>query len=317
MENNKKLKIVFVGIPDMAIICLNNLLEQGFDIVAVVPPDKKHDTYDFFKKFVLSKNLNLLEFEKSPDETIDSIKSLNADIGVVCSYNEKLSCDFLNSTKFGYINCHPSLLPEYRGASPYFHIVKNGEKVSGITLHFMDNNFDTGDIIYQEKFNLILNETMGTIFNRTTYMISDALVKVLNKLQNEGELKSTPQDKNCFKEAIKVDGNFNINFQKDVYKLECLIRACNPFYNANTIFRQTNLKIIDAKAIEIKHNFPLGMIVKSNENEILVSALNGFLSLKILSIGTWGIFNNKDFYYIFSPKIGEFLGKTSKGDDNG
>lgn len=306
----EKLKIIFVGTPDMALICLSNLLEKDFNIIAVVPPLKDNETYDYFKKYVLSKKLNLMEFNNSPNEKeyIEKLNALDADIGVVCSYNVKLSKDFLNTTKMGYINCHPSALPNYRGACPYFHIVKNGEKVSAVTLHFMDENFDTGDIIYQEKFNLIPNETSGTIFNRTNYMLADGLVKTLKTIEQKGDIKRTPQPKNCYKEAIRVDGNFTVNFEKDVYETECLIRACNPFYSARTVFRQTSAKIIDAKAIIQKHDIPFGEIVKAEGNQLLVAAKNGFLAINIISIGTWGVFSAYDFNYIFSPKIKEKLG---------
>jgi len=308
MEN--KLKIVFVGMPDMALVCLGNLLEKKFNIVGVIPPERTHDTYQFFKNFVLDKNLNLIEFEKTPNEIecIEKIKALNADIGVVCSYNKKLSKEFLSSTKMGYINSHPSLLPLYRGAMPYFHIIKNGEKFSGITLHFMDENFDTGDVIYQEKFEILPWETMGTLFNRTTYMISDALIKVLSDLEKNNELKKIPQPKDLsFIEAPKVDGNFRIRWNKTIFETEKLIRACNPFYNAYTIFRGVSLKVIKANAIEKKHNFELGRIIKANEKELLVAANGGFLSLEIMQIGTWGIFQPKEFYHTFSPKTDEFL----------
>ena len=65
---NDKLKIIFVGMPDMALICLSELLENNFNIVGVVPPKKSHETYNFFKQFVLSKNLNLIDFNESPNE---------------------------------------------------------------------------------------------------------------------------------------------------------------------------------------------------------------------------------------------------------
>ncbi len=307
---DKKLKVIFVGTPDMALVCLSNLIEAKFDIAAVIPPLKDNETYSYFKNYVISKKLNLVEFDKTPNEKeyIEKLKEIKADIGVVCSYNVKLSKDFLNTTKMGYINCHPSLLPEYRGAAPYFHIVKNGEKVSGVTLHYMDENFDTGDIIYQESFNLIPNETSGTIFNRTNYMLSDALVKTLKIIEQKGNIEKISQPKNCYKEAIRVNGNFKINFEKDVYETECLIRACNPFYNARTIFRQTSMKIIDARAIIQNHSFAFGEIVQAQDNQLLVAAKNGFLSINILSIGTWGVFSAYDFNYIFSPKTGEKLG---------
>ena len=124
---NKKLKVVFVGMPDMALVCLSNLLENDFDIVAIVPPKKTHETYQYFRDFCAFRNLNLLDYENTCNdkEYIEKIKELNADIGVVCSFNYKLSPDFLATTKLGYINCHPSILPQYRGAAPYFHIIKN------------------------------------------------------------------------------------------------------------------------------------------------------------------------------------------------
>ena len=89
---DKKLKIIFVGIPDMALVCLSNLLDKGFDIAAVVPPMRNNDTYKFFREFVLNKNLNFLEFENSPNEKeyIEKLKALDADIGVVCCYNNLL-----------------------------------------------------------------------------------------------------------------------------------------------------------------------------------------------------------------------------------
>ena len=307
---DKKLKIIFVGIPDMALVCLANLLEKGFNIIGVVPPKRTHETYSYFKNFTQTKGLNLIEFEKSPNEKkcIDKIKKLNADIGVVCSYNNLLSKEFLSTTKLGYINSHPSLLPYYRGAMPYFHIINNNEKVSGITLHFMDENFDTGDIIYQEKFDVMPFETMGTIFNRTTYMISDALIEVLKRLETTGQINRIPQNKEeNYILAPKTEGNFRINWKNDVSKIDCLIRACNPFFNVYAYFRGVNTKIIKAKPIYIKHDYELGSIVEADENKLLIAAKNGYISIEVLQIGTWGVFNPYDFYNTFSPKIGEFI----------
>ncbi len=306
----EKLRIIFVGIPDMATICLSNLLASKFNIVGVVPPKKNHETYSFFKKIVLDKNLNFIEFEKSPNDNdcLEKIKALEADVGVVCSYNNLLSKEFLNTTKMGYINCHPSLLPDYRGPNPYFNIIYNGEKKSGITLHFMDETFDTGDIIYQKEFELMPSETMGTLFNRTTYMISDALIEVLNEIQKTGEIERISQKDGIFKTAPKVDGNFKIRWKtSNVFEIERLIRASNPFYNVLTDFRGVCVKIIKASAIKIKHNFEFGRIIKANEKCLIVAAKEGALSIEVIQVGTWGCFIPKDFYYTFSPKTDEYL----------
>lgn len=310
----EKLKIVFVGIPDMALICLTNLIDKGFNIVSVVPPSKTHETYDYFKNFVSNKGLKFIEFNNSinGDDCIEQVKSLNADIGVVCSYNTLIKKEFLNTTKLGYINCHPSLLPYYRGAAPYFHIINNGEKQSGITLHFMDETFDTGPIVFQQKFDITPFETMGSLFNRTSYMLSDALIETLSKIEQGVEIKKIPQEKNeNFIEAPRVGGNFRIRWNRDCLELERLIRACNPFYTVFSNFRGTTFKIIKARAIKTnfdsKQEIVYGQILKADENCLIIAAKNGVLSLEIFQIGTWGVFNPNDFYYTFSPKVGELL----------
>ena len=307
----EKIKVIFVGMPDMALVCLGELLEKEFNIVAVVPPKKTHETYRYFKDFCSFRNLNLIDYENSCNdkEYIKKIKEYNADIGVVCSFNYKLSREFLATTKMGYINCHPSMLPQYRGAAPYFHVVKNNEKKSGVTLHFMDESFDTGDIIYQEEFDILPFETMGTLFNRTNFMLSSALSKTLDKIQNNEKIDRISQDKNSvFKEAPKVDGNFRIRWNtSSVYEIESLIRACNPFYNAFTFFRGANLKIIKANIVKKEHNLKFGQIALVDDKNLLIAAKGGYLSVEIAQIGTWGIFNQSDFYYTFSPKVGEFL----------
>ena len=308
---NKKLRIIFVGIPDMATVCLSNLLIKKFNIVGVVPPRKTHDTYNFFKSFVLNKGLNLIEFNESANdvECVNKIKALNADIGVVCSYNDKLSKEFLATTKMGYINSHPSKLPQYRGAMPYFHIVNNGEKKSGITLHFMDETFDTGDIVYQNEFDIMSCETMGTLFNRTTYMISDALIEILTKLENGEKLNVIPQQKqeNLIK-APYVAGNFRINWKyDDIFKIERLVRATNPFFQAYSLFRGVTFQIIKCRIEKAEHNFEVGRFIKATKDKLVVAAKDGFVYLDIFQVGSWGIFNTSEFYQIFSPREDEFL----------
>ena len=173
----------------------------------------------------------------------------------------------------------------------------------------MDETFDTGDIIYQEKFDLIPCETMGSIFNRTTYMLSDALIEILGQIQDGKEIQKIKQPKEKdFIEAPKVDGNFRARWNTySSVELERLIRASNPFYNVFTTFRGVNLKIIKADAIELKHNYKPGQIVKADENEFLVAAKKGLLSLKIFQIGSWGTYDTKDFYNTFTPTCDEFL----------
>lgn len=308
-KNKKDLKIIFVGIPDMALVCLSNLIEQGFNIAAVVPPKKSHETFNFFKEFCLIRGLNFLEYGENPNDPklIEKLNALKADIGIVCSFNTKLSKEFLATTKLGYINSHPSKLPLYRGACPYFHIVNNGEIESGITLHFMDENFDTGDIVCQKLFELSKYETMGTIFNKTTYMISDSIIETLERLVKQGFLETKKQPDGIFKQASKVGGNFRIRWNQEADVIERLIRACNPFYSAFSVFRGVSAKIIKARALKMEHNFNYGHIVEASKDKLLVACQNGVLDIEFLSIGTWGYFSAYDFFETFKPEQDEIF----------
>ena len=145
-------RILFVGIPDMAYICLDGLLTAGINIVGVMGPKKTHNTYDNFKDFAKSRGMNFIEWDNLKDpKLLDYLKSLNIDAAVVASFNYKIPKVLLDIPKAGFINIHPSLLPKYRGGNPYSTVIINGEQETGVTLHFMDEGFDTGDIITQKK----------------------------------------------------------------------------------------------------------------------------------------------------------------------
>ena len=165
MAKKYKKRILFVGMPDMALVCLNRLAENGINIVGAVPPAKTEPTYKLMVDTAKALNLNVIDYEYGLDDKdfLEKIKDLNVDLGVVASYNKKFPRQFLRLAKDGFINLHPSKLPNYRGANPYSHVIMNGEEESAITLHFMDEEFDTGDIISQFKFSIDLNETMGTL----------------------------------------------------------------------------------------------------------------------------------------------------------
>ena len=146
-RTNFKKRILFVGIPDMAYIGIDGLLMSGVNIVGVMGPKKDHNMYEDFKTFILSRGLNFLEFnELDEPELVQKIKDLNVDAAVVCSYNYKIPKVLMEATRDGFINVHPSMLPKYRGGNPYTRVIMNGETETGVTIHFMDSTFDTGDI---------------------------------------------------------------------------------------------------------------------------------------------------------------------------
>lgn len=308
-DNNNNPKILFIGMPDMATVCLNKLISLNFNIKGLIPPDKNNPSRQGLIEIAKNRNIPIFEYTTSPNEPdfIEKIKQENFDLGVICSYNHKFSKDFLNSAKDGFINCHPSLLPDYRGANPYFHIINNGEKLSGITLHFADENFDTGEIIAQETFSLMEKETMGMLFSRTNFMVAELLAQVLIKYKLNGEIPSRPQDQGDFIKAPNIKGDFYINWNDSILKIERLIRASNPFYNALTNFRGGYIRLIAGNYKKEKHNKTPGTIVKVKKDSIQIAAEGGYYFPNVIQAGSWGIYSISEFIEKFNPHENEIL----------
>lgn len=309
MFNNVfKKRVLFVGIPDMAYICLDGLNTVGVNIVGVIGPKKNHPTYSNFKKFVQLRNLNFIEHDRLDDTLfIQKIKDLKADIAVVCSFNNKIPKALLDSVKDGFINIHPSLLPDYRGPNPYSSVILNEENETGVTLHFMDENFDTGDIISQKKLFVSKLETMGTLFNRLNILAFDMLLETFKKYEIM-ELSGQKQPDGNFKIGNRIsDDIMLINYKKPASDIAKLIRALNPFILAQTTFRGNIVKVFSSDIIEQDSylNHALGEIVSIENDKFYIKTGKGLLSITSMQFGSFFTGTSKEFIKILDPKIGE------------
>lgn len=306
-----KKRILFVGMPDMALICLGKLASKGINIAGVVPPPKYEPTYQHLVDTARSLGFNVIDYNNSLNDNgfLQRIKNLNADLGVVASFNKKLPKELLQLTKDGFINLHPSKLPDYRGSNPYSHVIINGEEQSAITLHFMDEGFDTGDIISQYIFNLDLNETMGTLFHRTNQMCASMLFEALDYYENH-QLPRHPQPSgNNFRKAYNLSAqkrNIFIDWSKSAVEIERFIRGLNPFIGALTIYNGTILRINSAYVIRENHNFPPGTICDIN-NSLKVACGKGIIEIESIQYGAFFISTGKDFIERINPQKGEVL----------
>ncbi|MCD7780544.1 MAG: methionyl-tRNA formyltransferase [Candidatus Gastranaerophilales bacterium] len=304
-------KILFVGMPDMALVCLSKLAAKGINIVGVVPPSKDDNTYKLMVDTVQTLGFDIIDYNISLSDNgfLQRIKNLNADLGVVSSFNKKLPKELLQLTKDGFINLHPSKLPDYRGANPYSHVIINGEEESAITLHYMDENFDTGDIISQYRFNLDLNETMGTLFYRTNQMCASMLFEALDYYENH-EFPRKPQPKTgTFKTAEALSfqkKNTFIDWNKSAEEVERFIRALNPFIGAVTCYNGMILRINSAYVIRKNHNFAPGTICDT-KNSLKVACAEGILEVDSIQYGAFFISSGRDFVERLNPRKGEIL----------
>lgn len=309
MENTCKKKILFLGMPDMAIVCLAKLAEEDINIVGVVPPHKSEATYTMMCRFAQSFGYELISYENELTEPdfLEKIRALDADLAIVCSYNKKFPKELLECVKGGFVNCHPSLLPEYRGANPYSNVIINGEKETGITLHYMDSGFDTGDIIRQQPVTISYKETMGTLFNKMNYISAEMIAQFLKDYETLDTVPCTPQPQGEFKKAPNIDAaklqNY-IKWNNPAEYLERFVRGLNPFINAMTTFRGIYTKIYSADAVKKQTQYEPGTIC-SVKDTLGVATADGILFIKSLQFGSYMIADAKEFIDKFKPQTGE------------
>ena len=314
MSDKFKKRVLFVGIPDMAYIGLDGLLKSGVNIVGVVGPKKDHNMYVPFKNFVLQRGLNYIDYDNlDEEEFIKNLKLLNIDIAVVCSFNYKIPKIMLDTSKDGFINVHPSLLPEYRGGNPYSRVIYNMEQKSGVTIHFMDEDFDTGDIIYQEERSLWVKETMGTLFNRLNLLGVEMLIKVLKSYEKE-PLKRVPQPKGNF----KIGNGFSdleqcIDYSMSAEKIEAHVRSLNPFILAKTLFRENPVSVmkVDYTKEDAPKNFKYGQVVKVDGVNVYIATGKGMIIPRMIQFGSYFYGDSEDIVNILQPKEGEQFGWIS------
>jgi methionyl-tRNA formyltransferase len=165
MKTRKDLSIVFMGTPDFAVGILDSIYKSNFTIKGVVTsPDKPSGrglqlNESAVKKYASEHNLNILQPEKLKDEAfLKELQFLNADLFVVVAFR-MLPEQVWGMPKFGTINLHASLLPQYRGAAPINWALISGEKTSGVTTFFIEKAIDTGKIIEQATVDIDKDET--------------------------------------------------------------------------------------------------------------------------------------------------------------
>ncbi|MDD3149215.1 MAG: methionyl-tRNA formyltransferase [Candidatus Gastranaerophilales bacterium] len=308
------MRILFFGVPDMGIICFNALVAKHLkSLVGVVPPAPTHAAFTMMMSAAEEHNLPCIYFSNSPKEKpfIEKIKQLEPDIGIVCAFNHLISQEIIDIFPQGIINCHPSLLPDYRGGNPYFHVIANNEEQTGVTFHYMDSSFDTGDIIYQRKIPLAKNETIGTLFNKLNMLSAQMVVELVDNLESGQKLPRVPQinHENLRKApSVKQEiGDTFIKWEWEAYYIESFIRACNPFWGAVTNFRGCLTKIWSGYYASDKtySNVQLGTIVEVSTDKIGILTGKGVFYPTCFTIGSFVLTEIKDFISRTNPKVGE------------
>lgn len=283
------MKVVFMGTPDFSVPALEKIA-QHHQVQAVVtqqdrPKGRGHKMqYTPVKEKALELNIPVFQPEKVKNpEFVDILKEMNPDVIVVIAFGQILSKEILDLPKYGCINVHASLLPEYRGAAPIQWAVIDGKKESGVTTMYMAEDLDTGDIIDKKVIELDKKETGGSLFDRLSLIGGDLILETLKHLE-DGTAKRIPQDDEKSSYAGKITKELgHIDFTKSAVEIEQLIRGLNPWPSAFTHIDDKTLKIWDADVINEPVKEEPGTMISTNKT-LKVATGDGYLDIKELQL---------------------------------
>ena len=245
-----KPRVVYMGTPDFAVPCLDRLVKENYEILAVITqPDRPKGrgqkvAVSPVKEYALSRGLPVLQPEKIKEaDFIDQLAALRPDIIVVVAFGQILPKALLDLPPLGCINVHASLLPKYRGAAPIHWAVINGEKITGVTTMVMDVGLDTGDMILAAQSPILPDDTTGSLHDRLKLLAADTLADTL-QLACRGSILRTRQDNAAATYAPLITRQIErIDWHKPAWSIHNLVRGLNPWPGAYCLYQGKILKI--------------------------------------------------------------------------
>lgn len=276
-----------MGTPEFAIPSLE-VVAKNTDLKAIFTKEDKVNArgnkiiFSPVKQFGIDNEIEIIQPKKIKDEKIiEKIKEINPDLIVVVAYGKILPKEIIDIPKYGIINVHSSLLPKYRGASPIHSAILNGDTKSGVSIMYIEEGLDSGDVILQESCDILENDTLGTLHDKLKDLGAIGLEKAL-KLIETGKVEATKQDeslatfvKPITKEQAKIDWN---NTKEVIFNQ---VRGLNPFPAAHTFNeKDENIKIYKTEKLDKEYEGQNGQIVDIiNKKGPVVKVKNGALVL--------------------------------------
>lgn len=274
-------KIVFMGTPDFSVPVLQQIISDGYEVIAVVTqPDrpvgrKKTITPTPVKVEALKHGIPVYQPEKiKNEEALNEILALNPDLVVTAAFGQILPNELLEAPKYGCVNVHASLLPELRGGAPIHYAIIQGKKQTGITIMYMAEKLDAGDIISKVVVPIEEMDNVGTMHDKLSEAGAKLLSETLPKLitgeinpikQNDAEATFAP---NIKREQEKIDWN---KTGEEIYNQ---IRGLNPWPVAYTTFHGKSLKVWWGEKITLGTNTTPGTITTVEPDGLIVATGN-------------------------------------------
>lgn len=281
------MRILFMGTPDFALFSLRALVEAGEDVIGVVTqPDKPKGrgyalTPPPVKVYAEERGIPVYQPNTLRGEEFAALLSeLDPDLAVVAAYGKILPANVLEYPKYGCINIHGSLLPEYRGAAPMQRAIIDGKRETGITTMMMDVGLDTGDMLLTESVAIEENDNFETVHDKLGECGARVLLRTLAELR-AGTLTRKKQDDSLATYAAKIEkSDCAIDFSRDAKAVHDQIRGLSPIPLAFTHTPDGKmLKVIAAEQVALNTDAPAGGVVSLDGGRITVACGSGAIAL--------------------------------------
>ncbi|MCX6352855.1 MAG: methionyl-tRNA formyltransferase [Bacteroidetes bacterium] len=279
-------KIVFMGTPDFAVPSLEVLVQHGYPVSAVITaPDKPAGRglqmqSSPVKQAAERLGIPVLQPEKlkNPD-FLNQLKAINADLFIVVAFR-MLPEVVWAMPRLGTFNLHGSLLPKYRGAAPINWAIMNGEKETGLTTFFLQQEIDTGDIILQQKLSIGAHETARELHDRMMIAGADLVLKTVeaidkNKVKTSPQIliDSPPAAPKIFKDICKID------WHNPAQQIHDFIRGLSPYPGAWGIIHNKTYKIYRSLPEVFGHSHEIGELITDNKTFLKIAVADGFIHI--------------------------------------
>ena len=280
------MRIIFMGTPDFAVPSLRILVENGYEVVAVLTsPDKPTGrglkmASSAVKIYAQSQGLTILQPEKLKNiDFLEQLKALKADLQVVVAFR-MLPQVVWAMPSLGTLNLHGSLLPQYRGAAPINWAILNGETQTGITTFFLKHDIDTGDLLFQERIDIGSHQTAGELHDVMMEKGAALVLKTVQAIENKTAVRS-PQKFNepIIRHAPKIfKADCVIDWLANIHTIFDHIRGLSPSPTAFTYWNGLILKIYKSEKELGTHNIPIRSLILDRDT-LKVAVGGGFIRL--------------------------------------
>ncbi|OOB76912.1 MAG: methionyl-tRNA formyltransferase [Epulopiscium sp. Nuni2H_MBin003] len=286
------MKIVFMGTPDFAVPTLEMLIEEGHKIELVVTqPDKpkgrgNKQSFSPIKEVAIKHNLPVGQPTKLRNNTefLEIIKNIAPDLIVVVAFGQILPKEILELPPLGCINIHGSILPKYRGAAPIQWAVIDGEHKTGVTIMYMDEGLDTGDMLYKKEIEILEEDNSGTLFEKMSELGKEALKEALPAIISGGKQRIPQQHENATIAPRITKSLGKIDFNLPATVISNLIKGLYPWPIAFIEYKDMLIKIHKACVVEEDSEKRPGTIVKVDKDGIMVQTSDKMLLLTEIQV---------------------------------